>query len=55
LVFEVKQGWGPLCEFLKLPEPDAEFPFLNDEKATKEIINKIISEGFEAVFGYKGV
>jgi hypothetical protein len=55
LVFEVKQGWGPLCEFLELPEPDAEFPFLNDEKATKEIINKIISEGFEAVFGYKGV
>jgi hypothetical protein len=55
LVFEVKQGWGPLCKFLELPEPDADFPFLNDEEATKEIINKIISEGFEAVFGYKGV
>jgi hypothetical protein len=55
LVFEVKEGWGPLCEFLKLPEPDATFPFLNDEEATKEILNKIISEGFEAVFGYKGV
>jgi Sulfotransferase domain len=55
LVFEVKQGWGPLCEFLELPEPDGDFPFLNDEEATKEIINKIISEGFEAVFGYKGV
>ena len=55
LVFEVKQGWGPLCEFLELPEPDADFPFLNDEEATKEIINKIISEGFEAVFGYKGI
>jgi hypothetical protein len=55
LVFEVKEGWGPLCEFLELPEPDADFPFLNDEEATKEIINKIISEGFEAVFGYKGV
>ena len=55
LVFEVKEGWGPLCEFLELPEPDADFPFLNDEEATKEIINKIILEGFEAVFGYKGV
>ena len=55
LVFEVKEGWGPLCEFLERPEPDGDFPFLNDEEATKEIINKIISEGFEAVFGYKGV
>ena len=55
LVFQVKQGWGPLCEFLERPEPDADFPFLNDEEATKDIINKIISEGFEAVFGYKGV
>jgi hypothetical protein len=55
LVFEVKEGWGPLCEFLELPEPDAEFPFLNDEEATKEILNKIISEGFEAVFGYNGL
>lgn len=44
-----------MCEFLALPEPDADFPFLNDEEATKEILNKIISEGFEAVFGYKGV
>jgi hypothetical protein len=55
LVFEVKEGWGPLCEFLELPEPDADFPFLNDEEATKEILNKIILEGFEAVFGYNGV
>ena len=55
LVFEVKEGWGPLCEFLELPEPDADFPFLNDEEATKEILNKIISEGFEAVFGYNGL
>jgi hypothetical protein len=30
LVYEVKQGWGPLCEFLSVPEPDEPFPRLND-------------------------
>jgi hypothetical protein len=55
LVFEVKDGWGPLCEFLGKPVPDTEFPFINDTEATKDIINKIIAEGSEAVFGYEGV
>ncbi len=26
LVYEVKQGWKPLCEFLDLPIPEGEFP-----------------------------
>lgn len=30
LVFEVKQGWGPLCEFLGVPAPDEPFPRTND-------------------------
>jgi hypothetical protein len=30
LVFEVKQGWGPLCAFLGVPVPDAPFPRVND-------------------------
>ena len=30
LVFEVKQGWGPLCEFLGVPEPEEPFPNVND-------------------------
>jgi hypothetical protein len=55
LIFEVKEGWGPFCEFLGLPKPDGDFPFVNDEKATQDILNKIIEEGFEAVFGYDGV
>jgi len=36
LVWEVKQGWGPLCEFLGLPVPDVPFPNVND---TAEIEN----------------
>ncbi|MGP4111953.1 sulfotransferase family protein [Streptomyces sp. 4N509B] len=30
LVFEVKQGWEPLCSFLGVPVPDAPFPRSND-------------------------
>ena len=55
LIFEVKEGWGPLCEFLERSQPDGDFPFVNDEAATKDILNKIIEEGFEAIFGYSGV
>lgn len=34
LVFEVAQGWGPLCEFLELPVPAEPFPHLNEGVAT---------------------
>lgn len=30
LVFEVREGWGPLCAFLGVPEPQEPFPRLND-------------------------
>ena len=30
LVYEVEQGWGPLCEFLGVRTPDEPFPHLND-------------------------
>lgn len=30
LVFNVKEGWDPLCRFLGVPIPDEEFPRLND-------------------------
>lgn len=36
LVFEVADGWGPLCEFLDVPVPDSPFPKVN----TSEQINK---------------
>ncbi len=29
LVYEVKQGWRPLCEFLGKPVPDEAFPHVN--------------------------
>lgn len=32
LVFEVAQGWEPLCSFLGVPVPDAPFPRANDRE-----------------------
>ena len=51
LIFEVKSGWEPLCEFLETAVPDAPFPHINDTQATKDIISQIIANGPETVFG----
>ncbi|KAI1923140.1 hypothetical protein LOZ58_003693 [Ophidiomyces ophidiicola] len=32
LEYNIKEGWGPLCEFLGVPVPDEPFPHLNDSK-----------------------
>jgi hypothetical protein len=32
LEFEVRQGWGPLCDFLGVPVPDEPFPRSNDRQ-----------------------
>ena len=32
LLFEVQQGWEPLCEFLERPTPTEPFPHVNDRK-----------------------
>lgn len=39
LVFEVAQGWEPLCNFLEVPIPDTPFPRLNDRQAFLERLN----------------
>ncbi|MDE2516662.1 MAG: hypothetical protein KGL12_11600 [Rhodospirillales bacterium] len=33
LVYDVAEGWGPLCRFLGVAEPAAEFPHLNTTEA----------------------
>jgi len=37
LVFEVTEGWAPLCEFLNLPIPDVEFPRSNSKEEFWEV------------------
>ncbi len=39
LVFEVKQGWEPLCEFLDVPVPDGPFPHVNDKETMRSVFS----------------
>jgi hypothetical protein len=47
LVFDVKQGWQPLCEFLGIPVPDGEpFPHVNDTEEFQKRVQERIQERF---------
>jgi hypothetical protein len=37
LEYHVTQGWGPICDFLDLPVPDAPMPRTNDRQAFREL------------------
>jgi hypothetical protein len=41
LVFDVADGWEPLCAFLDVPVPRHPFPHLNDAKVTRRMVNTI--------------
>lgn len=43
LIYEVKQGWAPLCDFLGLPVPDMPFPRVNTREETKQIIESMLA------------
>jgi hypothetical protein len=38
LVYEIKQGWEPLCEFLEVPVPDTPMPHLNDATSFRAMV-----------------
>jgi hypothetical protein len=42
LVFQAKEGWAPLCDFLSLPVPDTPFPRTNDRA---EFWDKVSGKG----------
>ena len=41
LVYDIKEGWGPLCEFLGVEIPDKPFPHLNDAEIFRGRIRRI--------------
>merc|ERR1712150_195485 len=49
LVFNVKEGWEPLCQFLNLPIPD--FPFPDENKVADDGRIAIIDQslGFDVM------
>lgn len=38
LIFDVKQGWEPLCSFLGVPVPAEPFPHANDTESFRQMI-----------------
>lgn len=54
LVFKVTEGWGPLCRFLGVPEPDEPFPNLNDRASIKRTIRDIIKGSYIVLGAYVG-
>ena len=41
LVFDVREGWEPLCRFLEVPVPREPFPRLNDTASTQAMIKRM--------------
>ena len=46
LVFEVSDGWQPLCDFLELPVPNEPFPRSNDQDAFIELFGNLAEGAF---------
>lgn len=38
LVYEITQGWEPLCDFLDVPVPDTPLPHLNDSASFRAMV-----------------
>ena len=57
LVYEVKEGWGPLCEFFGVEEPNEPFPHLNDAAEMRRRIRgaRALSVALPSAFGLLGL
>jgi hypothetical protein len=47
LVYEVTQGWVPLCDFLEVDVPDTPFPRGNDAASFRQNVERVIKEGVD--------
>lgn len=45
LVYQVSQGWEPLCRFLDVEVPDEEFPHVNDSASLPELVEQVRRDG----------
>jgi hypothetical protein len=52
LVYEVKEGWEPLCDFLGVTVPEAKpFPHLNDAETFRKMIRRRTALAFATLVG----
>lgn len=54
LVYSVSEGWGPLCAFLGVPEPDTPFPNVNERAQFKRRIS-VLRYGVVAAIALVGL
>lgn len=60
LIFDVREGWEPLCQFLDIPVPTLEdgrilpFPKVNDGKARDKVIRTLYILGYASWLGITG-
>lgn len=47
LVYQVSEGWEPLCKFLGVQIPDTEFPHINSREETKELLSNLMAASGE--------
>jgi len=52
LVWDVREGWEPLCDFLELPIPDVPLPHINDRV---EFLNRIVDGALESLIAWRAV
>jgi hypothetical protein len=57
LVFDVKQGWDPLCAFLGVPVPAGPFPHVNDAVSFQRLIQeqfarRLLRSGAAVIAGF---
>jgi len=54
LEYNVKEGWGPLCKFLEVEEPDIPFPRVNDTKAWLDTVGESKRQSMLTLLGNAG-
>ena len=48
LVYDVREGWAPLCAWLGVPVPEAAFPHANTREEMTQIRTAMSDKGFDA-------
>jgi len=50
LIWDVSEGWEPLCEFLAVPVPDVPLPHINDRT---EFVNRIVDSSLDSLLAWR--
>ncbi len=43
LLFDVKEGWAPLCRFLAVDIPESDFPRVNSREETRKMLDAMVA------------